>query len=64
VPKTDGAAAAFAAHKKKIMDAGGFSISINDVATGQYNMAVIDYDTSFHVETYTFEMARHSHFDP
>ena len=64
VPTTDGAAANFDAYKKKITDAGGFSVFINNVATGERELAIIDYDRSFHVETYTFDMAAHSDFDP
>jgi hypothetical protein len=62
-PTADGAKENFAAYKKKIMDAKGFSVYINNVATGKRNLGIIEYDRAFHVETYTFDMEEHSTFD-
>jgi hypothetical protein len=43
-------------YKDKIKKKKGFSIFINSVEEGNKNLKIIEFDQSFHIESYTFDM--------
>lgn len=50
-------------YKRLLASYGGFNIYINNIEKGDKNIAILDYDASFHVETFTFDMREHEFSD-